>query len=79
MSTFGTVVVSKQQAVYAAKSYQTYINEVRTSGDDRAIAARVVRACEQHRMDAVEIPMHSPLIDFIVPEVDGVLCKRQGQ
>jgi hypothetical protein len=75
MAGFGTIVVSKQQAVFAAKSYQAYINEIRVGNDDRAIAARVVRACEQHRMDAVDLPMNSPLIDFIVPEVDGVLVK----
>lgn len=73
MSRFGTIVVSKQQAIHAAQKYQSYINGVRTTQEDQVIAARVLHACQHHRMEAIELPMDSALIDFLVPEIDGVL------
>jgi hypothetical protein len=73
---FGTIVISKQQAIYAAKQYQAWVNN-RPSPEERGMAQRIVHACEQHRMDAVELPMNSPLVDFIVPEIDGQLVRAR--
>lgn len=65
MADFGNIVVSRDDALTASRGYRRHIESVAPSAIAREIADRVGRAMELHRLDMVELPMDSPLVDFL--------------
>lgn len=76
MSKFGTIVVSKLQAVQAAKGYLATVNGFGKSDAEAKIADRVLRAATHNRVETMEIPADSPLVDFLLVEQEGKLLSN---
>lgn len=72
---FGNITISSQQLKHATKAYAKHLGGHAASKSEKFLADRVLRASGHHRVEYVEIPMDSPLVDFLLFEKEGKLLQ----